>query len=140
LPYLIQGLFVVIGATAALSSTPGMLGYGLSKVSSHHLVQTMGASTGLALQTKTERKVGRQFRQHAENLDSMTCIGVLPTTIDTPSNRQFNPDADYTAWTKPLDIATKVGEWAEKPQLRPHSGALVKVSTKDGLSSFVIAR
>lgn len=31
--------------------------------------------------------------------------GVLPSTIDTPANRQSMPDADFTQWVKPEAIA-----------------------------------
>jgi dihydropteridine reductase len=27
-------------------------------------------------------------------------LGVLPTTIDTPMNRKFMADADFSTWTK----------------------------------------
>lgn len=131
---------MVIGATAALSSTPGMLGYGIAKSGAHHLVRTMGATTGNAIETKVKRKTGRRFRQHAENLDTLSVVGILPTTIDTPSNRQFNPDADYKTWTKPNDIAKEIGQWIEMPALRPHSGALVKVTSAEAGSTFEIVR
>lgn len=117
-----------------------MLGYGLAKAGSHHVVQTMGAITGKSLDTRIKRKEGRRFRQYAAHLDTMSVVGVCPTTIDTPSNRQVNPTADTDGWTKPRDIAIEIGKWVETPQLRPHSGSLVKVtSTKEG-STFEIAR
>ena len=112
----------------------------MSKSAAHHLVQTMGASTGKALATKSKRKAGRRYRQHAENLDTLSVVGILPTTIDTPSNRLFNPGQDFSKWTKPLDIARQIGQWTETPQLRPHSGALVRVKTNEEGSSFEIAR
>ena len=117
-----------------------MMGYGIAKSGAHHLVSTMGATTGNAIETRIKRKTGRQFRQHAENLDTLSVVGILPTTIDTPSNRQFNPDADFTTWTKPKDIAKEIGQWIEVPPLRPHSGALVKVTSAESGSTFEIVR
>lgn len=35
------GLLVLTGATAALNPTPAMIGYGISKVSTHHLVASL---------------------------------------------------------------------------------------------------
>ncbi|KAI8336372.1 hypothetical protein BC941DRAFT_429044 [Chlamydoabsidia padenii] len=32
-------------------------------------------------------------------------ITLCPVTIDTPMNRQFMPDADFSTWTSPEDIA-----------------------------------
>jgi dihydropteridine reductase len=122
-----EGLMVVIGATAALGPTPGMLGYGLSKTAAHQLVQTMGSTTGKSLGTKSERKAGRRVRRHAEALDSMTILSILPTTIDTPSNRKAMPKGDFEKWTKPFDIAKEIGVWIDQPPLRPHSGSLIKV-------------
>jgi dihydropteridine reductase len=111
------GLFVTIGATAALSSTPGMMGYGLSKAAAHHMTLTLGATTGKSLESPTVQKDGRRYRQYAANLDT-----------------------DYTTWTKPLHIAKEIGNWVKTPQLRPHSGALVKVSTNAQGSTFDLVR
>jgi dihydropteridine reductase len=122
-----EGLMVVIGATAALGPTPGMMGYGLSKTAAHQLVQTMGSTTGKSIGTKSERKAGRRVRRHVEALDSMTVLSILPTTIDTPSNRKAMPEGDFEKWTKPFDIAKEIGVWIEKPPLRGHSGSLIKV-------------
>jgi hypothetical protein len=120
-------LMVVLGATAALQPTPGMMGYGLSKNAAHYLVQTMGSCTGgvgsqsqylytnlkhahhhPATSTTTTtpggsggggpisnlqdskliRQAGRKVRQHVPSLDDLTVIGILPTMLDTPSNRK----------------------------------------------------
>jgi len=136
-----EGLFVVIGATAALSATPGMLGYGLSKVGAHHFIQTLGETTGKALTTKLKRKQARRLRRDSEYLDTLSVVGILPTTIDTPSNRDAMPNANFDKWTKPLDIAKEIGSWIEQPLLRPHSGSLVKVHpAKDGGAEFNLAR
>jgi dihydropteridine reductase len=125
-----DGLFVVMGATAALAATPGMLGYGLSKAAAHHLVHTLGASTGKSVEAKSVRKAGQRVRKNLVGLDTLSVIGILPTTIDTPSNRRATPDGNFDQWTKPLDIAKEIGMWVEKPPLRPHSGSLVKVHPK----------
>lgn len=133
-----EGLFVVIGATAALSPTPGMMGYGLSKVGAHHFVQTMGEISGKSLTTKSRRRKARSLRKDKEYLDTLSIVGILPTTLDTPSNRNAMPHADFTQWTKPQDIANEIGKWIQMPPLRPHSGALVKVfptTTKTGSGS-----
>jgi dihydropteridine reductase len=137
-----EGLMVVIGATAALGPTPGMLGYGLSKTAAHQLVHTMGAATGKSVGTKSERKAGRRVRRHLGALDNMTVLGVLPTTIDTPSNRKASPEGDFEKWTKPSDIAKEIGVWIDQPPLRPHSGSLIKVfPQRDGPgASFELVR
>eukprot|EP00980_Cylindrotheca_fusiformis_P024944 scaffold12769_cov141-Cylindrotheca_fusiformis.AAC.4 len=136
-----EGLFVVIGATVALSPTPGMLGYGLSKVGVHHFIQTIGEISGKSVTTKSRRKTARKIRKDKEYLDTLSIVGILPTTIDTPSNRETMPGADFSEWTKPKDIAEEIGTWIQMPPLRPHSGSLVKVfPNKTGGASFNVVR
>jgi dihydropteridine reductase len=117
-----------------------MIGYGVSKAAAHHYVQTLGATTGLSVTTKSQRREGKKVRRHAPYLDSLTVVGVLPTMLDTPSNRATNPDIDFDACTKPLDIAKEIGTWVESPPLRPHSGSLVKVFTGPEGTQFHLVR
>lgn len=134
------GLYVAIGATAALSPTPNMMGYGCAKTAAHHAVQTMGSMTGLGLTTKAQRKKTIKVRQDHEALDEMTVVGLLPSKIDTQSNRLAEPKADFDKWTKPSDMAKEIGAWMDEPHLRPHSGSLIKVfSSADG-ATFQLAR
>lgn len=118
-----------------------MLAYGLSKGGTHHFIQTLGETTGKAVTTRSKRQKARRLRKNSEYLDSLSVVGILPTTIDTPSNRKGMPEADFSMWTKPADIAKKIGGWIEEPALRPHSGALIKVHpAKDGGAAFTLAR
>ena len=121
-----NGLMVILGATAALSPTPGMMGYGLAKAATHHLIQTLGVLT--ANSNSLERKAVR--KRAAGTLQPrpyMTVVGILPTTIDTPQNRRAMPRGKFETWAKPNDIALGICKWIEYPALRPHSGSLVKV-------------
>lgn len=118
-----------------------MLAYGMSKAGTHHFLQTLGETTGKAATTRSKRQKARRLRKNSEYLDTLSVVGILPTTIDTPSNRKAMPDADFETWTKPTDIAREIGTWIEKPPLRPHSGALVKVHpAKGGGAAFTLAR
>jgi dihydropteridine reductase len=135
-----SGLVVAMGATAALSPTPGMIGYGLAKSGTHHFVQTFGTLTGMALNTKARRKHTKQFRKNFESMDDMTIVGILPTMLDTASNRKADPKGDFEKWTKPSDIAKEISEWMENPHLRPHSGSLIKVFSNADGASFQLAR
>jgi hypothetical protein len=53
--------------------------------------------------------------------------------LDTPNNRAMMGDTDerYTKMVKPIHIANEIREWLENPELRPHSGSLVKVIAKE---------
>jgi NAD(P)-dependent dehydrogenase (short-subunit alcohol dehydrogenase family) len=55
---------------------------------------------------------------------------VMPSLIDTPRNRADMPDADYSKWVKPEDIAEVIGYLAS-PAAKAVHGACVPV---DGLS------
>mmetsp|Transcript_7570 Transcript_7570/g.17063 ORF Transcript_7570/g.17063 Transcript_7570/m.17063 type:complete len:432 (-) Transcript_7570:2284-3579(-) len=124
------GLFVAIGATVALGGTPGMLGYGLSKVATHHYLQTLGESTSKAVTSKSKRKLTRGLRLESKYLNKLSVLGILPTTIDTHANREAMPGADFNQWTKSIDLAKEIGLWLREPALRPHSGSLIKVHPK----------
>ena len=41
-------------------------------------------------------------------MDNLSVIGILPTTIDTPSNRDAMPKGNFDEWTNPNDIAKKL--------------------------------
>jgi NAD(P)-dependent dehydrogenase (short-subunit alcohol dehydrogenase family) len=49
---------------------------------------------------------------------------VLPGTIDTETNRRAMPDADFSQWTSPAEIARVIHELATDPA---RSGELVEV-------------
>jgi dihydropteridine reductase len=122
-----DSLVVFMGATAALQATPGMLGYGVSKAATHHVVQTLAAATETTSTAKHH---------------PTTIVGILPTTLDTPSNRRTaGPGADTASWTPPSALCHKLGDWWKRPSLRPNSGALVKVHTsRPGESVFELVR
>eukprot|EP00565_Helicotheca_tamesis_P000337 CAMPEP_0185740910 /NCGR_PEP_ID=MMETSP1171-20130828/38674_1 /TAXON_ID=374046 /ORGANISM="Helicotheca tamensis, Strain CCMP826" /LENGTH=223 /DNA_ID=CAMNT_0028412841 /DNA_START=527 /DNA_END=1199 /DNA_ORIENTATION=- len=123
-----EGLFVAIGAMAAVAPTPGMAAYGAAKAATHQYIQTLGASSGLGIGHNAIRKEARRLRKNSPYLDDLTAVAILPTMIDTPSNRKFaTPKDDFNAWTKPIDIAEEIGTWIAQPYLRPSSGSLVKV-------------
>ena len=41
----------------------------------------------------------------AGSTHNVTASVIVPSTIDTPVNRQFMPDADFSTWVKPEEIA-----------------------------------
>ena len=108
----------MIGASAALSPTPGMLGYGSAKSAAHHYLRSLGPG----------------MRESSD----ITAVGVLPLMLDTPANRamldrggEIEEDGKYSKMVKPMHIANEIGEWIKNPRLRPHSGSLVKVIAKN---------
>ncbi len=89
-PYLREsaaGRIVNVGAKAALKASLGMGPYAASKAGVHALTQAL-----------------------AEELkgDRITVNAVLPSIIDTPANRADMPDADFSAWVAPDDLAAVI--------------------------------
>lgn len=57
---------------------------------------------------------------------NVTVNAVMPSVIDTPANRAAMPEADFTRWVKPADIA-RVIVFLAGPDARVVSGAAVPV-------------
>jgi dihydropteridine reductase len=111
-----SGLLVFVGAAAALDPTPGMLAYGMAKASVHHLVKSLGAlDSGLPKDT--------------------VCTGICPVILDTPNNRKWMPNEDFSSWTPLQEIAQKFGAWTLKAEV-PVSGGLYKLVTVDHVTTW----
>lgn len=95
-----------IGAGSALVAGPGMGAYSASKCAVHKLTESLAA----------------------ELSDSdCTVNAVLPSIIDTPTNRQDMPDADFEKWVKPASLA-QVIVFLASAGARSISGALIPIS------------
>jgi NAD(P)-dependent dehydrogenase (short-subunit alcohol dehydrogenase family) len=81
------GRIVNVGAAAAMRAAAGMGPYAASKAGVHALTQS------LAEELKAHR---------------VTVNAVLPSIIDTPTNRDDMPDADFSAWVSPDDLAAVI--------------------------------
>jgi len=86
-PYLRKsraGRIVNVGAKAALKASMGMGPYAASKAGVHSLTESL-----------------------AEELkaDGITVNAVLPSILDTPTNRADMPKADFSAWVRPEELA-----------------------------------
>lgn len=100
------GRIVNIGAAGAVKAGAGMGAYAAAKAGVHRLTESL-----------------------AEELkaDGVTVNAVLPSIIDTPANRADMPDADYSAWVAPSDLA-EVILFLTSPQARAVTGALIPVT------------
>lgn len=89
LPALIdaKGSIVNIGAAAALKAPAGMAPYAASKAGVARLTEALA-----------EEVKDTGVRVNA----------VLPSIIDTPANRADMPDADYSRWVAPADLANVI--------------------------------
>jgi len=109
IPYLRKssaGRIVNVGANAALKASMGMGPYAASKAGVHSLTQSL-----------------------AEELkaDGVTVNAVLPSIIDTPTNRADMPKADFSTWVAPEDLAA-VMLFLASEEARAVTGALIPVT------------
>ncbi|GMR49180.1 hypothetical protein PMAYCL1PPCAC_19375, partial [Pristionchus mayeri] len=113
-----NGLLQFTGAAAALSGTPGMIGYGLAKGAVHQLTASLAADkSGLP--------------------SGATVLALLPSTLDTPMNRKWMPQADQSSWTPLPWIGDLLHSLISDVSSRPVSGTLLKLETKAGESTAV---
>jgi NAD(P)-dependent dehydrogenase (short-subunit alcohol dehydrogenase family) len=99
------GAFVCVSARPALRPFPGAAGYATAKAGVLALIQ--------ALDT--------EYRN-----DGVRCNAILPSVIDTPANRGAQPDADYSKWVPPQQIA-KVVCFLVSDDSAPTSGGAIPV-------------
>ncbi len=99
------GSIVCIGTRAALEPFSGAAGYAASKAAVLAFV----------------RAVAVEYRD-----EGIRCNAVLPSVIDTASNRASMPDADHDRWVKPAEIAGVIAHLLSD-DAAPTSGALVPV-------------
>jgi NAD(P)-dependent dehydrogenase (short-subunit alcohol dehydrogenase family) len=99
------GAFVCVSARAALRPFAGAAGYVTAKAAVLALVTALDV----------------EYRDRG-----VRCNAVLPSTIDTPANRQSSPDADHSKWVPPAEIA-RVVRFLVSEDSAPTSGAAVPV-------------
>lgn len=100
------GRIINIGAGAAIQAAAGMGAYAASKAGVHRLTEALAN----------------------ELADSnVTVNAILPSIIDTPTNRNDMPDADTSKWVTPQAIADVI-LFLASPAGRSISGALIPVS------------
>jgi len=104
-----EGRIVNIGAGAAVKAGMGMGAYAASKAGVHRLTEALAeelAGTGV------------------------TVNAILPSIIDTPTNRADMPGEDFSKWVQPTAIA-EVILFLASPAARAVTGALIPVTRGD---------
>jgi NAD(P)-dependent dehydrogenase (short-subunit alcohol dehydrogenase family) len=97
--------FVGVSARAAIRPFPGAAGYITGKAALLAFVKALDAEYKGA---------------------GVRCNAVLPSVIDTPANRKATPDADFSRWVQPAEIA-KVIRFLVSADSAPVSGAGIPV-------------
>jgi NAD(P)-dependent dehydrogenase (short-subunit alcohol dehydrogenase family) len=99
------GAFLCVSARTALRPYPGGGAYSVAKASVLALVNALDV----------------EYRK-----EGVRCNAILPSVIDTPANREAQPDADHSKWVKPEEIA-KVVCFLVSSDSAPTSGGAVPV-------------
>ncbi len=99
------GRIVNVAARPVQVPAPGMIAYVASKAGVASITQALAAEV-----------LGENILVNA----------VLPSTIDTPANRAAMPNADFTSWPKPAQLAQTIAFLAS-PENALTTGALVPV-------------
>jgi NAD(P)-dependent dehydrogenase (short-subunit alcohol dehydrogenase family) len=99
------GRIVAVGSRAAVEPMPNFAAYSVSKAALVALVKNVAAET---------KDLG------------ITANVVLPSTIDTPLNRQAMPKAEFSRWVKPESIA-KTLVWLASEAAGDTSGAVIPI-------------
>jgi len=81
------GAFVGVSARTALRPYPGAAAYATAKAAVLALIQALDV----------------EYRK-----EGVRCNAILPSVIDTPANRESQPDADHSKWVQPAEIARVV--------------------------------
>jgi NAD(P)-dependent dehydrogenase (short-subunit alcohol dehydrogenase family) len=100
-----SGSIVCVGTRAAIRPFSGAAGYVSSKAAVIAYAQAVAA----------------EYKD-----DGIRCNAILPSVIDTPGNRASMPNADYSKWVKPAEIAGVIS-WLLSDDSVPTSGAAIPV-------------
>jgi NAD(P)-dependent dehydrogenase (short-subunit alcohol dehydrogenase family) len=109
---------------------PGMKSRGFGRivlVSSRATIQPPGAGMGAYAATKAGlNQIVLSLAEEVRSLD-INVNAILPSMIDTPANRKDMPQADFSAWVRPAQLAEIVYSLTQ-PWGDPIHGALIPVS------------
>ncbi len=104
------GRFIAVGSLTATAPHAQLGAYVVFKAALATLVQTVAL----------------------ENRDSpLTANIVLPDTMDTPANRKSMPDADFSTWLKPQEVADLV-LWLADERAAHVNGAAIPIEGRHG--------
>jgi len=106
-----EGLIMFTGAASVYNEPqPDMIGYALAKTGVHYIATAL-----------------------AEKAEQYKCrvVTILPEVIDTPSNREAMPKADFKTWVQPQQVGELILSWIEDLNV-PSNGSFVRLKVKNG--------
>ncbi|MBI5941487.1 MAG: SDR family oxidoreductase [Caulobacterales bacterium] len=115
-------------ATACKAALPHLLAAGAGRIVNVGAGGAVKAAAGMGAYAASKAGVHRLTESLAEELKGkVTVNAVLPSIIDTPTNRADMPDADFAAWVTPGEVAQAI-LWLASDAASGVTGALLPVS------------
>jgi NAD(P)-dependent dehydrogenase (short-subunit alcohol dehydrogenase family) len=99
----IAGKIVIVLARSGLKGAKGQSAYTASKAAAQRIMESLSL----------------EVRDHGINVN-----GVMPSTIDTPPNRESMPKADFDKWVTPQQIADSIAFLASEAASALHGVSL----------------
>jgi NAD(P)-dependent dehydrogenase (short-subunit alcohol dehydrogenase family) len=115
--------------TASRAALPHLLNGGGGRIVNIGAAAAVRAAAGMGPYAAAKSAVARFTESLADELKhrNVTVNTVLPSIIDTPRNRADMPDADFSAWVTPQDVAQAIG-FLLSDAARSITGALLPVT------------
>lgn len=116
-------------ATACKAALPHLLASGDGRIVNVGAAGAVKAAAGMGAYAASKAGVMRLTESLAEELKGrgVTVNAVLPSIIDTPANRADMPDADFSKWVSPDDLAA-VMLFLASGEAAAITGALIPVT------------
>lgn len=120
---------VKTAVTASKAALPHLLASGEGRIVNVGAAGAVKAAAGMGAYAASKAGVMRLTESLAEELKGrgVTVNAVLPSIIDTPANRADMPDADFSKWVSPDDLAAVMLFLASR-EAGAVTGALVPVT------------
>lgn len=115
-------------ATACKAALPHLLEGDTARIVNVGALGATKAGAGMGAYAASKAGVAKLTESLAEELKGrVTVNAVLPSIIDTPANRSEMPDADFSTWVSPADLAAVI-LFLASAEARAVTGALLPVS------------
>ncbi len=115
-------------ATACKAALPHLIASGAGRIVNVGALGAVKAGAGMGAYAASKAGVAKLTESLAEELKGkVTVNAVLPSIIDTPANRADMPDADFSKWVAPRDLASVI-LFLASDEARAVTGALVPVT------------
>jgi NAD(P)-dependent dehydrogenase (short-subunit alcohol dehydrogenase family) len=102
----LYALNVLTALNASRSAIPHLLAFGAGRIINVGAMGAIQASAGMGPYAASKAGVHRLTEAlAAEWKGKITVNAVLPSTIDTAANRASMPDADFSKWVRPEELA-----------------------------------